>query len=300
MAVNYTTSKLNVAGLEVSVYKNYTLGDDIAKLPVAVILLTHGRTGKHDDEAMLKIVDRTFEFVNEKRKVEKPSHDLVIVSFDHRNHGHRTVNAENNRAWGAKGTPDGGNDTHAMDMYGIFTGTGRDISFLIDFLPPYLYPNDERTIDVWIAAGVSLGGHATWVALANEPRITIGIPIIGSPNYIKLFQMRSVDRNTPFAPPYVPKSMLALMERLDPAQLPNTLDAPGNPYIGKKILILSGAEDKSVPHSAGAEYIDQLEVGPFGVKEVFVQPATGHTTTPEMREKMAEFLWKYALGPGTA
>jgi len=297
MAVNYVTSTLNVAGLQVSVYKTYTLGDDIGNVPVAVMFLTHGRTGKHDDESMLKIVDRTFEYFNEQRKAGKASHDLVIVSFDHRNHGHRTVNAEHNKAWGPKNHPDGGNDTHAMDMYGHFTGTGRDISFLIDFLPPYLYPNDERIIDLWIAAGVSLGGHATWVALANEPRITIGIPIIGSPNYIKLFQQRSVDRNTPFAPPFVPKSLLALMERLDPAQQPNTLDAPANPYIGKKILILSGADDTSVPHSAGAAYIDQLEVGPFGVKKVFVQPATGHTCTPEMRDMAAEFLWKYAFGP---
>ncbi|KZO92563.1 hypothetical protein CALVIDRAFT_567243 [Calocera viscosa TUFC12733] len=296
MAVNYTTSKLNVAGLQVSVYKNSTLGDDIAHLPVAVILLTHGRTGKHDDESMLKIAERTFEYINEQRKVAKPTRDLVIISFDHRNHGHRTVNAENNLGWGEEG----GNDTHAIDLYGMFTGTARDISFLIDFLPPYLYPNDERTIDLWISAGVSLGGHATWVALAHEPRITIGIPIIGSPNYIKLFQLRTVDRNIPFAPPYIPNSLLALMERLDPAQQPNTLDAPANPYVGKKILILSGAEDKSVPPSAGAAYIDQLEVGPFGVKEVFIQPGTGHTTTPEMRDKLAQFVWKYALGPGDA
>jgi len=43
-----------------------------------------------------------------------------------------------------------------------------------------------------------------------------------------------------------------------------------------------------------------LEVGPFGVKKVFVQPATGHQCTPEMRDIAAEFLWKYALGPVSA
>ncbi|KZO92562.1 hypothetical protein CALVIDRAFT_530046 [Calocera viscosa TUFC12733] len=302
MSVNYTTSSLNVAGLQVTVYKNAVLGDDIANLPVAVMILTHGRTGKHDDEYMLSIINSNFEYFNEQRKVDKPSRDLVIVAFDHRNHGHRTVNAKNNFSFGGEeGKFDTGNDTHVIDTYGIFTGTGRDYSFLVDFLPPYLYRNDERTIDLWIASGVSLGGNATWIALANEPRITMAIPIIGSPKNANMYQSRAAERGVPFAPPFVPNSMVALMQRLDPASKPNKLNEPGNPYVGKKILVLAGAEDKLVPHSVGASYIDELEVGPSGVKEVYVQPGTGHFPgTPEMQSKMVEFLWKYALGPAAA
>ncbi|EJT97445.1 hypothetical protein DACRYDRAFT_72347 [Dacryopinax primogenitus] len=246
---------------------------------------------------MLELVARAFEYFDEQRKKEKPSHELVIISFDQRNHGHRMLDVAKNWSWGPKGSYDGGNDTHAMDMYGHFTGTAKDISFLIDFLPPYLYPMDERTIDLWTAAGVSLGGHATWVALANEPRLTVGIPIIGAPNFIPLFQRRAEERGTPFGPPFMPNSMLRLMERLDPAKQPNKLNEPGNPYVGKKILVLSGAEDKSVPHSVSAAWIDELEVGPSGVKEVWVQESKGHETTPEMGDRMAQFLWKHALGP---
>lgn len=44
-------------------------------------------------------------------------------------------------------------------------GTARDVSFLIDFLPAYLFPNNERTIVEWGVAGKSLGGHSTWIAL---------------------------------------------------------------------------------------------------------------------------------------
>lgn len=44
-------------------------------------------------------------------------------------------------------------------------GAVRDISFLIDFLPSYLYPTDERHVVRWGVIGVSLGGHATWIAL---------------------------------------------------------------------------------------------------------------------------------------
>ena len=46
-------------------------------------------------------------------------------------------------------------------------GTARDVSFLIDFLPSYLFPRDERTIVEWVVAGISLGGHSTWIALKN-------------------------------------------------------------------------------------------------------------------------------------
>ena len=46
-------------------------------------------------------------------------------------------------------------------------GTARDVSFLIDFLPSYVFPRDERTIVEWVVAGISLGGHSTWIALKN-------------------------------------------------------------------------------------------------------------------------------------
>lgn len=35
---------------------------------------------------------------------------------------------------------------------------------LIDYLPSYLFPNEERDID-WGVMGVSLGGHAVWLCL---------------------------------------------------------------------------------------------------------------------------------------
>ena len=46
-------------------------------------------------------------------------------------------------------------------------GTAKDVSYLIDFLPAYLFPNNERPIDQWLIAGKSLGGHATWIALTH-------------------------------------------------------------------------------------------------------------------------------------
>jgi hypothetical protein len=44
-------------------------------------------------------------------------------------------------------------------------GTARDVSFLIDFLPSFLYPTGRMPIVEWGVAGKSLGGHAAWIAL---------------------------------------------------------------------------------------------------------------------------------------
>jgi hypothetical protein len=49
----------------------------------------------------------------------------------------------------------------------LAAGTADDVSFVIDFLPSYLFPYDERTIVEWAVMGVSLGGHATWLVLKN-------------------------------------------------------------------------------------------------------------------------------------
>ena len=37
----------------------------------------------------------------------------------------------------------------------------------MDHLASLLYPMGERTIVEWGIAGVSLGGHSTWIALAH-------------------------------------------------------------------------------------------------------------------------------------
>ena len=49
----------------------------------------------------------------------------------------------------------------------VVVGAVKDVSFLIDVLPAYLFPNDERFIGECVLAGFSLGGHATWLALRH-------------------------------------------------------------------------------------------------------------------------------------
>lgn len=61
------------------------------------------------------------------------------------------------------------NPTHAQDMYSILSGTAHDVSMLIDYLPSYLFPTEERSIE-WGVMGVSLGGHAVWLCLEKGIR----------------------------------------------------------------------------------------------------------------------------------
>jgi hypothetical protein len=44
-------------------------------------------------------------------------------------------------------------------MYAIQRGTARDISLLVDFLPMYLFPEEEAEVDDFFVTGVSLGGE---------------------------------------------------------------------------------------------------------------------------------------------
>ena len=46
-------------------------------------------------------------------------------------------------------------------------GAVKDLSFLMDVLPAYIFPNDERTIGEYVLAGFSLGGHAAWLGLRH-------------------------------------------------------------------------------------------------------------------------------------
>jgi pimeloyl-ACP methyl ester carboxylesterase len=73
----------------------------------------------------------------------------------------------------------------------FLAGTAQDTSTLIDFLPAYIFPNSERSIAGHFALGVSLGGHATWLCLLHDPRITAGVVVVGAPDFVALMADRA-------------------------------------------------------------------------------------------------------------
>ncbi|KAK0223016.1 Alpha/Beta hydrolase protein [Armillaria fumosa] len=270
-----------IGGLEVKVLSRH---EETDSKPAFVLFVLHGRYGHCEDQNVTSIVRGLLQ-----EKGSNTRRKLYIVTFDHRNHGHRMVDPKANDGWSEVATKN--NDQHAIDMYSLQTGTAKDVSFLIDFLPAYMFPEQERTIADWGVTGVSLGGHSTWISLSQEPRLTIGIPIIGCPDYLTLISARadkfgiSLEKSS-----YLPDSLLALIQRSDPASTEYTSGNSSNPFLGKKILVLSGADDLLVPWSASEPFVNGLVVGENGVKRVFVQEGVGHKCTPEMVQQLVEFV----------
>ncbi|KAI0646049.1 Alpha/Beta hydrolase protein [Trametes meyenii] len=279
-----------VAGITVNVYHQPKATK--ADVPVALMFLLHGRNGSA--LKMGEFVNGIFDEVHaRRRKHGGEAQDLYIATFDQRNHGKRMADKHANQGWFDDAEQN--NERHAIDMYAIQTGTAADVSYLIDFLPSYLFPNEERTISQFLCVGKSLGGHATWIVLRNEPRIKIAVPIIACPDYLALMSRRAKNHKLPVGPPCFPKSLLDLIQRADPSVAPYTADDASNPFLGKKILVLSGQEDKKVPWTSAKEFVEGLNVGPGGVKEVIVEPGVGHEFSPAMVKEAARFVWQHAL-----
>lgn len=276
---------LAVGGIQLNVFSPYLPGPGEATNAVAVLFLLHGRLSKADvlETTATKLVEKS----EDRRSTSNGiALGLVVVTFDLRNHGMRTINPQGNLQWSGNSEED--NPRHAVDMFSMISGTHRDISFLIDFLPPYLFPHGEQAVERWMVAGISLGGHATWYALQHEPRLSVGIPVIGCPDYLALIQDRANASGLKFGPPILPDSLLEVIERESPVSSPGT---DKNPYSGKKILVLVGGKDELVPWVFSESFVERVDVGE-GVKKVVVYPNVGHAFTTSMEEDIANFVWE--------
>ncbi|KAF9267669.1 hypothetical protein L218DRAFT_919222 [Marasmius fiardii PR-910] len=281
------TQSLNVGGLPVNIY---SASQSFTK-PVVICFFLHGRKSAAD--SLNPYVEEIFK---ECPQIEK---ELVLVTFDHRNHGCRLTQPKANEGWNKDSTKS--NTTHAIDMYTIQVGTSRDVSFLIDFLPAYLFPKGGVTIAEWGVAGISLGGHSSWITLAQEPRITFGIPIIGCPDFLNLMTERAERFGISLeGSEYLPDSILQLIRETDPVTTPFHRNDSSNPFWGKKVLVLSGGSDTLVPWRASETFVKELAIGEKGYKEVFVEPGAGHEFTKEMEKKMIEFLGARVLKQANA
>ncbi|KAF8322596.1 hypothetical protein DL93DRAFT_2071445 [Clavulina sp. PMI_390] len=299
LAAAVTVQSINIGGLSVDVFSgqppslsnlNGNIANDsqppssIPQLPLAALILLHGRLGSKADlhpiaEKILSYAhDRSFPNGSPSQRETTTTtfagRELIVVTLDHRNHGARTVDPFSNQSWSTR--PEKHNPRHAIDMYAIQTGSAHDVSYLIDALPDYLFPNGERTIDTWAMSGVSLGGHSTWHCLKEDPRIKIGVPIIGgsasaSPHF---------NRNTTLPGKYDPTS---------------PTDRAANPFLGKHVLVLSGGKDKLVPYTFSRAFVDSLVTGEDGSKDAWVQPEAGHELTDAMLERLCAFIWEKAL-----
>jgi hypothetical protein len=128
----------------------------------------------------------------------------------------------------------------------------------------------------------------------KEPRIRIGIPICGCPDYLELIEQRAERLSVPRTPPYIPASLRAAVRVND------TVPVLATAFAGKRILVLAGADDKLVPWETSRTFVEALDVGRGGRKVVMVLPGVKHEFTDGMREEMFQFFWEEALIRGAA
>jgi hypothetical protein len=163
-------------------------------------------------------------------------------------------------------------------------GTAQDVSLLVDFLPPTLFPLGEHTVARWAVAGFSLGGHTAWLAAARDFRLSHVAPIAGSPSLLSLYAQRKCP---------IPGSLATLLRHTDADKLPAMM------WQGRRFLALHGADDTLVPFGDGgseAALATLAEEGGADV-EVLVQPATGHVYTDEMRARLLQWVGAHVCTP---
>ena len=125
--------------------------------------------------------------------------------------------------------------------------------------------------------------------MIKEPRIRIGIPICGCPDFLALIDLRTKALGVP---PYIPASLCAL------ARANNTVPATATAFAGKRVLVLAVEDDKRVPWELSRGFVEALDVGRGGRKVVVVGPGEKHELTDWMREEMFQFFWEEALIQG--
>jgi hypothetical protein len=92
-------------------------------------------------------------------------------------------------------------------------------------------------------------------------------------------------------PKFFPESLAKLIHNQDPAAMTyRVTDSQRNPFIGRRIFVMSGADDRLVPWSASKGFVDALDVGEQGIKRVFLQEGAGHECTSEMVVEMTKFI----------
>ncbi|KAG0165343.1 hypothetical protein DFQ28_008925 [Apophysomyces sp. BC1034] len=213
---------------------------------------------------------------------------LIVVAFDHVNHGTRLVNKRANFGW--KQEPQE-NPTHAFDMWSMVQGSSATVSTLIDVLEYYIFePQEQSRVEVWGVIGFSLGGHTSLITAANDPRLTVVIPIVGTADMLNLIQSRLDECQLP-QQEYFPLSFRDIVRRKT-QNMHESLKST-------KLLIINGEKDTMVPASTNFAFVDRLRKSHQGKEgqdwNFVVVPGVGHQWCQEMVDLSLGWCDKWML-----
>ena len=239
--------KACVAGLEIDVFGAEALPPD-----APIVIVTHGRgcMGLHCHPACRELAALGF----------------IAIAIEQRNHGRRLVDGRVNGDWSL---------SHAADMYGVFLGTASDVVTLIDMLPARLGLTSDRIG----MTGVSLGGHATLMAMALDSRISAGVALIGSGDYKRLMELRAQSNGCAAGDVgrYFTPELDAVVKRRDPIHR-------AAQFADRPLLMVNGADDALVPLECNQRF--EAAAMPYyrdGSRlRLAAYPGVKHEVTPEM------------------
>lgn len=128
--------------------------------------------------------------------------------------------------------------------------------------------------------------HAHAISNLIDPRVTVGIPIIGCASYTTLITNRAKTSGIPLAAPYLPSHFLSTIAKLEAAA------QPASRFSGKRILVLSGGSDKLVPAAYNEPFLEGLRTDGFGedALRVRVFEGAGHEVVEGMVEEMERWV----------
>lgn len=183
-----------------------------------------------------------------------------------------------------------------MDLFSSYEGTAKDASSVIDYIDSVLFAGGEYEIVRHVVAGVSLGGHSSWLAVLNDPRVSAAGVIIGCADFEGLMRHRAgrskVEGFVVGDSAHYTAGLEKVVERVDPAGVLKSRGAEevARRLRGKSILVLSGGADKLVPWDVSKGFVEKVQ-GMEGVRvESVVYEGVGHECTEVMTEKLARWV----------
>ncbi|KAG1146190.1 hypothetical protein G6F38_005101 [Rhizopus arrhizus] len=263
---------LTIIGLQLTVYGLEEYKKLPEAYPASIMFALHGRL---QNQSSVGPLCEKLCWLNDHKDFAK--RHLIVVSFDSPNHGSRLVDEAANYGWKEKGKE---NERHGLDMWSMLYGTSRTVSELMDVIEHYLFgPLERPRVETWGVVGFSMGGHASFLAAAEDPRLSVAIPIVGTSDFLALMTDR-LKENGLSAETCLP-SLFCHTVALKTANLHERLKST-------HLLIINGQEDRLVKAEFNEPLVRQLHKihqGKEGVDWMYrVLPNVGHAWCPEMTE----------------
>ncbi|KAI8055021.1 Alpha/Beta hydrolase protein [Syncephalis plumigaleata] len=272
-----TQALLHFCGLELDVYgPNDILNvlgiaaqpEDISNIsesatsnkPIDVLIFIHGR---EQSKRVISKKCRALAIAGNSSRTA--TGNLLVITFDLPNHGGRLKDASRNLSWAQ------GNIDHGLDMWGCIYLALNEIKTIISLLPTTLGQPVRR----WAVGGISLGGHITSMALAEDPRIQMGIVAIGCGNLHQRYTDMLKDLHVP---EWKMRDVLNQMAQYDATYHIDRViharnDAQG-PLSNRWIMVLHGEDDDIVSCASNQPFIqalkDRMNISPDEVHETLV------------------------------